>query len=63
MIQAEHAARIGEISVFKILVGKPDRKRPLGRPRCRWGDNIGMELRETKWEGVDCMKLAQDRDQ
>jgi hypothetical protein len=45
------------------LVGKPEGKRPLGRPRCRWVDNIKMDLREIRWDGVDWIKLAQDRDQ
>jgi hypothetical protein len=51
----------GDENAFKILVGKPQRKRPLGRPRCRWMDHIRMDLSETGWEGVD--GLAQDRDQ
>jgi len=50
-------------NAFKILVGKPEGKRPLGRPRRRWEDNIGMDLRETGWEVVEWMHLAQDRDQ
>jgi hypothetical protein len=45
------------------LVRKPERKRPLGRPRRRWEDNIGMDFREIGWEGVDWSHLAQDRDQ
>jgi hypothetical protein len=49
--------------VFCIqYVGKPERKRPLGRPRRRWEDNI-IDLRETGCEGLDCVHLAQDRDQ
>jgi hypothetical protein len=44
-------------------VGKPERKRPLGRPRRRWVDNIKMDLREIGWDFVDWMELAQDRDQ
>jgi hypothetical protein len=50
-------------NAYSILVGKPERKRPLGRPRRRWVDNIKMDLREIGWEGVDWMELAQDRDQ
>jgi hypothetical protein len=46
-----------------ILVGKPEGKRPLGRPRCRWVDNIKMDLGEIGWDGMDWIKLAQDRDQ
>jgi hypothetical protein len=49
---------------YKILVGKPDRKRPLRRPRHRWEDIIiRLHIRETGWEGVDYNNLAQDRDQ
>jgi hypothetical protein len=44
-------------------VGKLEGKRPLGRPRHRWVDNIKMGLREIGWRGVDCHNLAQDRDQ
>jgi hypothetical protein len=44
-------------------VGKPEGKRPLGRPRCRWVDNTKMALREIGWGGVDWIDLAQDRDQ
>jgi hypothetical protein len=44
-------------------VGKPEVKRPLGRPRRRWVDNIKMELREIGWGGMDWIDLAQDRDQ
>jgi hypothetical protein len=47
----------------RILVGKPEGKRPLGRPRRRWVDNIKMDLRETGWDGMDWIDLAQDRDQ
>jgi len=46
----------------KILVGKPDRKRPRERPRRRWEDNIRMDLRKIGWKGVDFTHLAQDRD-
>jgi hypothetical protein len=48
---------------INILVEKPEGKRPLGRPRRRWEHNIRMDLREIRWEGVDWMHLAQDRDQ
>jgi hypothetical protein len=44
-------------------VGKPEGKRPLGRPRHRWVDNIKMDLREIGWAGVDWIDLARDRDQ
>jgi hypothetical protein len=44
-------------------VGKPEGKRPLERPRRRWEDNIRMDLREIGWGSMDCIDLAQDRDQ
>jgi hypothetical protein len=50
-----------ERKVYKVLVGKPEGKRPLGRPRCRWEDGIRMNLRETGLGGVDWIRLAQDR--
>jgi hypothetical protein len=43
-------------------VGKPEGKRPLGRPRRRWVDNIKMHLREIGWDGMDWIELGQDRD-
>jgi uncharacterized protein YciW len=43
------------------VVGKPEGKRLLWRPRCRWEDNIKMDLQEVGWEAVDCIKLAQER--
>jgi hypothetical protein len=46
----------------RILVGKPEGKRPLGRPRRKWEDNIKMDLREIGWGGMDSLDLAQDRD-
>jgi hypothetical protein len=49
--------------IYRILMGKPEGKRPLGRPRCRWEDNIKMDLRETGWDGMDWFDLAQDRGQ
>jgi hypothetical protein len=45
------------------LVGKLEEKRPLGRPRRRWVDNIKMDLREIAWDGMDWIDVAQDRDQ
>jgi hypothetical protein len=50
-------------NAYRILVGKSEEKRPLGRPRNRWVDNIKIGLRETGWGGVDWMDMAQDRDQ
>jgi hypothetical protein len=49
--------------VSRILLGKPEGKRPLGRPRRRWVDNIKIDLREIGWDGMDWIDLAQDRDQ
>jgi hypothetical protein len=51
-----------ERNVYRILVGKPEGKRPLGRPRYRWVDNIKMDLREIEWDGMDWIDLAQDSD-
>jgi len=48
--------------VYRVLVGKPERKKPLGRPRCRWEDNIKMDLQEVGCGGMDCIELAQERD-
>jgi len=60
---AGHVARMGERrDVYKVLVGKPEGKRPLGRPRCRWDDNIKMDLQEVGCGGMDWIELAQDRD-
>jgi len=59
---AEHVARMGEgRDVHRVLVGKPEGKRPLGRPRPRWEDNIKMDLGEVGGFR-DWMELAQDRD-
>jgi hypothetical protein len=49
-------------TICRFLVGKPDRKRPLGRPRQRWVDNIKKNLVEIGWDGVDWIGLAQDWD-
>jgi hypothetical protein len=48
---------------YRILVGKLEGKRPLGRPRRRWVDNIKMGLREIGWDGMDLFAVAQDMDQ
>jgi hypothetical protein len=59
---AGHVARIGERrGVNRVLVGRPERKRPFGRPRRRWEDNIKIDLEGVKWE-TNCIALAQDRD-
>jgi hypothetical protein len=50
-------------NVYRILVEKPEGKRPLGRPRRRGVDNIKTDLREIGWDGVDWIDLAKDRDQ
>jgi hypothetical protein len=63
MIWAGNVARIGEgRDVYRVLVGKPERKRPLGRPRRRWEDNIKMDLQEVGCGDMDWIELAQDRD-
>ena len=52
----------GEVICIQGLVGKPEGKRPLGRPRCRWEDNIKMDLQEVGCGGMDWIELAQDWD-
>ena len=60
---AGHVARMGEErGSYKVLVGKPEGKRPLGRPRRRWVDNIRIDLQEVGCGHVDWIGLAQDRD-
>ena len=60
---AGHVARMGEErGAYKFLVGKPEGKRPLGRTRRRWVDNIGMDLQEVGCGYGDWIGLAQDRD-
>jgi len=49
------------IGVYEVLMGKPERKRPLGRPRRRWNVNIKMDLQEVGWRDRDWIDLAQDR--
>jgi hypothetical protein len=57
-----HIAQMGEKgSAYGILVGKLEGKRPLGRPGCRWADNIKMDLREIGWDVVDWIDMTQDR--
>jgi hypothetical protein len=48
--------------VYRVLVGKPEGKRPLGRPRCRWEVNVKMNLQEVGWGCMDLIELAQDTD-
>jgi len=63
MRSAGHVARMGKRrGVYRVLVGKPEGKRPLGRPRRRWEDNIKMDLQEVGCGVVDWIELAQDRD-
>jgi len=60
---AEHVARMGERrGVYRISVGKYDGKRPLGRPRRRWEDNLKTDLQEVEWGCMDWIDLAQDMD-
>jgi hypothetical protein len=47
-------------NAYRLLVGKPEGKRPLGRPKCRWVDNIKMDLGEVGWGYVGCIDLAHD---
>jgi hypothetical protein len=55
-------ARMGEArGIYRVLVGRPESKRPLERPRRRWEDNIKMDLRETGIDGANWIQLAQDR--
>jgi hypothetical protein len=50
-------------NTYRILVGKPEGKRPLGGPRLRWVDSIRLDLREIGWGGMDWIDLAEDREQ
>jgi hypothetical protein len=60
---AGHVARMGETrNAYRIFVEKPEGKRPIGRPRRSWVDNIKMDLREIGWDGRNWIELAQDGD-
>jgi hypothetical protein len=60
---AKHVALMREErNVYKVLIGKPEGKRPLEKPRRRWEFGIRMDLREMCWGSVEWMQLAQDRD-
>jgi hypothetical protein len=59
---AGHVAQMGQKRIaYRLLVGNPEGKRPLRRPRCRWVDNIRMDLGEVGWRDVDWIGLAQER--
>ena len=63
MSWARHVARVGaRRGVYRVLVRKPEGNKPLGKPRCRWEDNIKMDLHEVGCGGMDWIELAQDRD-
>jgi hypothetical protein len=51
-----------KMNAYRILVGEPEGKRPLGKPRRRWMNNIKMDLREIGWDGMDWINLSEDRD-
>jgi hypothetical protein len=64
MIWTRHVARMGEKrNAYRVLVGTPEGKRPLGRPRYRWYYNIKVDLEGIGWNGMDCIDLARERDQ
>jgi hypothetical protein len=59
-----HVARIGEkLNAYRILVGKPEGNKPIGRPRRRWVDSVELDLSEIELDGTDWIDVAQDRDQ
>jgi len=58
-----YVARLQERNGYKSLIGKPEGKTALGRPKRRWEDNIRMDFKEIGWEGLDWLHLAQDREQ
>jgi hypothetical protein len=63
-MRGENVARMGKMrNVNKILVWKPEGKRTFGRPKCRWEDSNRVNLKEICWEGVDWIRLVQDRNQ
>jgi hypothetical protein len=60
---AKHVTLMGEVRIaYKILIGKCEGKRPLGRPRCRWEDSITVDLVDIGWEVVDWIHLTEHRD-
>jgi hypothetical protein len=58
-----YSSNVEKRNAYRLLVGKPEGKRPLGRPRRRWVDNIKVDLLEIGWGGVDWIGLAQERDE
>jgi hypothetical protein len=60
---AGHVARMEELNAYRIFVGKPEGKRPLGGPSRRWVNNIKIDLREIGWDGMEWIDLFQDRNQ
>jgi len=63
LLQICHKQYMGEErGLYRVLVGKPEGRRPLGRPRCRWVDNIRTDLQEVRCGYMDRIGLAQDRD-
>jgi hypothetical protein len=62
VIKSRRMRWAGRRNAYRILVGKPEGKSPLGRPRRRWVDNIKMDLREVEWEGRNWIDLGQCRD-
>jgi hypothetical protein len=63
MMWVGHVARTGkERKAFRFMVGKPEGKRPLEKPRSKWEDGVEMDFKKTGWEGVEGIHLAQDRD-
>jgi len=60
---AGHVACMGDRrGAYRVLMGRPEGKRPLGRPRIRWEDNIKMDFQKVGWGGMDWIDVAQDRD-
>jgi hypothetical protein len=55
-------ATVYTLPLYRILVGRSEGRRPLGRPRRRWEDNIKMDLQDVGWVGMDWLAVAQDRD-
>ena len=60
---AGHVAHMGEKrGIYRVLVGKPEGRRPLRRHKCRWEDNIKLDIQEVGCGGIDWIKMAEDRD-